>query len=113
MDGNFKFTFGGKEFKAPSGLAIDKNDNVYVCEIGNDRIQVFDKDGNFLGAWGREGSGDGELGNLHGVIVDPAHRRKGGATAAVETDFSRGRRRPGMNDIRLVNSDQSANAARE
>ncbi|MCP4403302.1 MAG: 6-bladed beta-propeller [bacterium] len=56
--------------KPPAGVGIDKDDNVYVTEIGNNRIQVFDKDGNFITMWGRQGSGDGEFGNLHGIIVD-------------------------------------------
>ena len=60
------------EFKSPAGVAIDKNDNVYVTEIGNDRVQVFDKDGKFLTMWGKKGSGNGEFGNLHGIIVDKA-----------------------------------------
>ena len=42
--------------KAPAGIGFDKHDNVYVSEIGNDRVQVFDKDGNYLA--------------LHGLIVD-------------------------------------------
>ena len=41
-----------------------------VAEIGNDRVQVFDRDGKFLTAWGRKGSGNGEFGNLHGIFVD-------------------------------------------
>ena len=43
---------------------------MYVTEIGNDRIQVFDKDGAFLTTWGKKGSQNGEFGNLHGMIVD-------------------------------------------
>ena len=32
----------------PHAIAIDKNDNVYVGDRGNQRIQVFDTDGKFL-----------------------------------------------------------------
>jgi DNA-binding beta-propeller fold protein YncE len=53
-------------------VAIDKDDNVYVTEIGNDRVQVFDKNGKFLAMFGRKGSANGEFGNLHGIIVDKA-----------------------------------------
>jgi DNA-binding beta-propeller fold protein YncE len=35
-------------------------------------VQVFDKDGNFLTMWGKKGAGNGEFGNLHGIIVDKA-----------------------------------------
>ena len=58
------------ELKSPAGLAFDKDDNVYVTEIANNRVQVFDKTGKFLTMWGQKGSGNGEFGNLHGIIVD-------------------------------------------
>ena len=70
-----KQRLGPGQFKSPAGLAFDKDDNVYVTEIGNNRIQVFDKTGKFLTMWGRKGSGDGEFGNLHGLIVDKATGR--------------------------------------
>ena len=41
----------GKEpgqFNTPHSIATDANDNVYVADRGNRRIQVFDKDGKFL-----------------------------------------------------------------
>jgi DNA-binding beta-propeller fold protein YncE len=58
------------EFKAPAGIALDAQDNVYVTEIGNDRVQVFDNEGKFLTQFGQSGSRNGEFGNLHGIIVD-------------------------------------------
>jgi DNA-binding beta-propeller fold protein YncE len=32
---------GNGEFKDPSGVAIDSSDNVYVADMGNNRIQKF------------------------------------------------------------------------
>ena len=32
----------------PVGIAIDKDDNVYVCDEGNDRVQKFNENGKFL-----------------------------------------------------------------
>jgi DNA-binding beta-propeller fold protein YncE len=61
---------GPGEFRAPAGLAFDREDNLYVTEIGNHRVQVFDKTGKFLTMWGRKGSAVGEFGNPHGIIVD-------------------------------------------
>lgn len=42
---------GGKEpgeFTDPQGICFDKAGNLWVCDRGNDRIQVFDKQGKFL-----------------------------------------------------------------
>src|ERR1700751_712088 len=52
-DGNWLKSWGhrGKEpgqFTTPHSIAPDANDNVYVADRGNHRIQVFDKDGKFL-----------------------------------------------------------------
>jgi DNA-binding beta-propeller fold protein YncE len=38
--------------------------------IGNDRVQLFDQQGNFLAMWGRPDSGVGKFDNLHGIIMD-------------------------------------------
>ncbi len=34
-------------FNTPHNIGVDRNNNVYVADRGNRRIQVFDKDGNF------------------------------------------------------------------
>jgi DNA-binding beta-propeller fold protein YncE len=38
------------QFDIPHSIASDANDNIYVADRGNFRIQVFDKDGKFLRA---------------------------------------------------------------
>lgn len=38
------------------GIGVDKNGQVYVCDPGNSRVQVFDSNGNFLRKWGQAGS---------------------------------------------------------
>jgi DNA-binding beta-propeller fold protein YncE len=38
---------GNGQFTGAKSIAIDAQDNVYVADIGNKRIQVFDADGNF------------------------------------------------------------------
>ncbi len=57
---------GDYQFYGPWGLALDDNNNLYVCNEGytneNTRhIKVYDKNGNFLRKWGAHGEGDGEL----------------------------------------------------
>ena len=39
---------GPGQFSTPHAIAIDRNDNVYVGDRANRRIQVFDTDGKFL-----------------------------------------------------------------
>lgn len=44
-DGIAKFTFGTNgegngQFNAPTGIAVDANDNIIVADWGNSRIQV-------------------------------------------------------------------------
>src|ERR1700761_7366830 len=52
-DGNWLKSWGDRgkepgEFNTPHSIATDANDNVYVADRGNHRIQVFDRDGKFL-----------------------------------------------------------------
>jgi tripartite motif-containing protein 71 len=57
------------QLSAPSALAIHDG-RVYVGESGNDRIQVFDLNGNYLIQWGSEGTGDGQFDDIGGVAID-------------------------------------------
>ena len=38
---------GEGEFNMPYSIAVDAQNNVYVADMGNKRIQIFDNDGNF------------------------------------------------------------------
>jgi DNA-binding beta-propeller fold protein YncE len=40
------------QFLGPSGVAVDSAGNVYVADTGNNRIQEFDSNGNYLAQWG-------------------------------------------------------------
>ena len=46
------------EFKDPRGVTVHKNE-VYVCDRGNHRIQVFDLDLNIVRSFGSRGYGEG------------------------------------------------------
>ena len=62
---------GGRgQFSSPAGVAVDHQGNVYVADSGNNRIQKFDQDGNFLGAFGTAGGGQGQFNEPWGVAVD-------------------------------------------
>lgn len=47
-----QFGAAGSEFyNGPSGICVDKDDNIYVADTLNNRIQKFSPDGNFLKAF--------------------------------------------------------------
>ena len=66
-EGNEVLSFGrfGREGKPgelnyPNGLAVDENGQIYVADTNNSRIQIFNKDGEFLASWlGNDGDGSG------------------------------------------------------
>jgi len=56
-DGSLIRTWGGHGdgpgvFTTPHAIAVDKRDRVLVADRENNRVQVFDRTGNFLAAWG-------------------------------------------------------------
>jgi DNA-binding beta-propeller fold protein YncE len=42
---------GPSEFDAPHGLAMDSQGRLFVSDRGNNRIQIFDQQGNLLDTW--------------------------------------------------------------
>lgn len=42
---------GPGQFRTPHAIVIDRNDNVYVGDRGNERVQIFDTDGRYLREW--------------------------------------------------------------
>jgi sugar lactone lactonase YvrE len=73
--GNAPNTFG-----APSAIIQASNGDVFVadghdhCDCSNARIMKFTKDGKFIKAWGKHGSGPGEFDGLHGLALDSKGR---------------------------------------
>ena len=43
----------------PAGIALDSLGNVYVTDEWLNRVSVFDREGNYLTAWGSSGDADG------------------------------------------------------
>src|SRR6266567_323816 len=76
--GKVVITFGAKMFVRPHGIGIDNDGNVWVAdghgEKTNARIVKFSKDGKFIKAWGKEGKGQGEFDEPHGLAMDSAGR---------------------------------------
>jgi sugar lactone lactonase YvrE len=55
-DGKLLKTWGGfgngsGQFALPHKLDIDRHGTVYVCDRNNDRIQMFNSDGEFISMW--------------------------------------------------------------
>jgi sugar lactone lactonase YvrE len=65
-------------FNAPSDVAVAPNGDIFVADGHGDgtnaRIVKFSKDGKFIKAWGKEGSGPGEFNVPHGIALDSAGR---------------------------------------
>lgn len=57
------YQFGGA---STDGLATDAEGNLYVLDSDGIRVLGYGPDGSFLGTWGREGAGPGELGGSFG-----------------------------------------------
>ncbi len=58
------------EFNRAEGLGIDTNDNIYVADSCNHRIQVFDGEGKFERQYGKAGSGSGEFSYPYDIRLD-------------------------------------------
>ena len=65
IGGNFQVGWDGSggagKFGNPRGVVITPDSNVYVADTENNRIQLFDTDGDFLSSFGSYGHSDGEL----------------------------------------------------
>lgn len=56
----------GWEFKDVAGVGVDSKDNVYVFNRGEHPMIVFDREGNFIRAWG-----EGLFPRAHGIHLGP------------------------------------------
>ncbi len=58
------------DFARPSGLAVDRDGNLYVADTLNNRIEIFDGDGKFISTFGKAGDGPGYFSRPKGVAID-------------------------------------------
>jgi len=54
----------------PVGIALDRQENVYITDEWLNRISIFDRDGNFLRHWGSTGSDPGAFNGPSGIAID-------------------------------------------
>jgi DNA-binding beta-propeller fold protein YncE len=57
----------------PFFVALDSSNNVYVADRGNDRVEKFDRDGNYLTQWGSFGTNNGQFEAPFGIAVDSSN----------------------------------------
>ncbi len=69
---------GPDSFNSPSDVVVAPNGDIFVAdghgEKTNDRIVKLSKDGKFIKAWGKHGSGPGEFDVPHTIALDSAGR---------------------------------------
>jgi phage tail-like protein len=73
VDGNGLPIEGSKrgEFNLHCDLAIDSDDNIYVVDKGNHRVQKFNKAGEYLGEFGKVGiTNEAQLSNPEHIAID-------------------------------------------
>jgi sugar lactone lactonase YvrE len=83
------FGTGPGQFDQPHGLAFDSQGRLFVADRGNNRIQIFDQDGNLLG------HGWEQYGRLSGIWIDANDMLYGadsesGSVAPERADWTRG-----------------------
>jgi DNA-binding beta-propeller fold protein YncE len=66
---------GRDTFNLPTDVAFGPNGDIYVSDgYANPRVVKFTKDGKFLAEWGKRGTGPGEFGLPHNLVVDARGR---------------------------------------
>jgi DNA-binding beta-propeller fold protein YncE len=61
---------GGEYLSYPSGIALDRDGNVYVTDNWDNCVRKYTSDGDYLLQWGGAGSGDGQFNSPEKIAVD-------------------------------------------
>jgi len=75
------FGIGRESFDRPVDLVRDREENIYVVDQGNNRVQVLDRRGRFLKEWGGRGFTPGFFDTPNAIAID----RAAGALFVVDT----------------------------
>ncbi len=66
------FGIGRESFDRPGDLVEDRDENIYVVDRGNNRIEVLDRRGRFVREWGGRGFTPGSFDNPVAILFDNA-----------------------------------------
>lgn len=58
------------QLNGPNGIEFDSDDNLYVVDSKNHRIQKFTKSGKYIMQWGKFGINPGEFNTPWGIAID-------------------------------------------
>jgi sugar lactone lactonase YvrE len=58
------------DFSKPAGVAVDAEGNLYVADTYNNRVEIFDADGQFVSTFGKAGDGPGYFARPKGIAID-------------------------------------------
>jgi DNA-binding beta-propeller fold protein YncE len=58
------------DFSKPASVAVDNEGNVYVTDTMNNRVEIFDADGQFVSTFGKAGDGPGYFARPKGIAID-------------------------------------------
>jgi len=61
---------GPGEFAKPVGAAVDAEGNLFVTDLLNNRVEVFDADGGFIREFGKHGDGPGNFSRPKGIAIN-------------------------------------------
>ena len=60
-------------FLHPQHLTVDSENNIYVTDLGNSRVQKFDDQGNYIRSWGTDGSESGQFKQPSGIATSDGY----------------------------------------
>jgi RHS repeat-associated protein len=63
-------TSGSGKLSKPTAVAVDPSGNVWVADTGDDRIVKFSASGEYLAAYGKEGTGNEQFKEPQGIVID-------------------------------------------